>query len=100
MCGLSEIEYRRPKYAIFQGNAGGAAEILDPLLVTRNEVIFQGNAGGAAKILNLLLLERKKSVIFRATPEALPKFWIYLSRRHEDEICHFKRVTPEALQKL
>ena len=53
MCGLSEIEYRRPKYANFQGNAGGAAEILDPLLVTRNEVIFQGNAGGAAEILDL-----------------------------------------------
>ena len=70
MCGLSEIEYRRPKYAIFQGDAGGAAEILDPLLVMkkRKELChFQGDAGGAAEISDLPFVKgyEEKSIIFK-----------------------------------
>ena len=56
MCGLSEIEDWRPKYAIFQGDAGGAAEILDSLVVMKKwkEIChFQGDAGGAAEISDL-----------------------------------------------
>ena len=70
MCGLSEIEDWRPKYAIFQGDAGGAVKILDSLVVMKKwkEIChFQGDAGGAAKISDLPLVKgyEVESIIFK-----------------------------------
>ena len=63
-------ENQRPKRSSFQGDAGGAAEMLDPLLVMkkRKELChFQGDAGGAAEISDLpfVLGYEVKSIIFK-----------------------------------
>ena len=70
MCGLSEIEDWRPKHSIFQGDAGGAAENLDSLLVMKKlkEIChFQGNVRGTAKISDLPFVKghEVKSIIFK-----------------------------------
>ena len=63
-------ENQKPKHSSFQGDAKGAAEILDPLLVMRKRKAlchFQGDAGGAAGISDLpfVLGYEVKSIIFK-----------------------------------